>query len=212
MNILLADSGELSVSAISLILRDTFPNCNISICHSWDEVRGWLSLDMPFGSSKKVDLILLEILMPTRNPWYELLEAIVKRFKHVPVCVISDSTDKSHLQKAFEAGAKGYLFKKEGIGKLKTSLSNIHEGKFQYPKQLLQPLYTRKTQSILTLRQQEVLSLVAEGYPNKTIAEKLDLTEYTVKRHVYNICKKLNAKNRVEAINIANVSAMLPKY
>ena len=217
MNILIADQSELNITAMSLILKDIFSGCIVYPCYSWEDVKTKLKLNFPNHQENKVDLVLLEIsiLNQTYNQdngqskWYLLLESIIKKYKHIPVCVISDSLDKTHLQMAFEVGAKGYVLKTETVSTIKDSLLKIHEGKIHYPKQLLQPAYANKVDSVLTLRQQEILGLVAEGYPNKTIATKLGLTEYTVKRHVYNICKKLNAKNRIDAVNKATLNFML---
>ncbi len=217
MDILIADQSELSISAMSFILKDIFSGCLIYTCSNWNDVEKKLNLNHSDTQPIKIDLVILDIFILSQNyhqdceqkKWYELLEGVVRKYKHIPVCIISDSADKPYLQKAFSAGAKGYLLKTESVEKIKKRLLNLHEGKIQYPDQLLQSSDTKKTASTLTLRQQEILKLVAKGYPNKTIAKQLGLTECTVKRHVHNIFKKLDAKNRIDAVNIANLNVML---
>jgi len=207
MNILLADNSELTRRSVSYLLQDTFPTCKVYLCNSWLEIEESLINNQ---ENKLLDMILLEIFMPSHKTWYDTLEEVVRKYKHTPVCIITNSLDKSHIQKAFNAGAKGYLLKKDTIGRLKNGLENVYSGKLQYPEQIWQQnSHLHSHSSVLTIRQQEVLSLVAEGYPNKAIAKKLNLTEHTIKRHVYNICEKLNAKNRMEAVKMAHTRALL---
>ncbi len=205
MNILLADNCELTKKSVSSLLRELFPECKIYTCNNWDEVEKEINSNI-----KNFELILLEIFMPSNKVWYEILEKVVRRYKYTPVCIITNTKEIIHIQKSFEAGAKGYLLKRDKIGIFKENIKKVYHGKLSYPEYIWKrSTYTKTKGSILTTREQEVLSLVDEGDANKAIAKKLNLTEHTVKRHIYNICDKLHAKNRVEAIKIARTRALI---
>jgi len=196
MNILIADNHELSNIGLSVVVKETFPTCHITQCHSWLKLQHKLTL-----YAQRIDWILLDMLMPAQETGYQALENLAKTYPSIPICIVSASLSQTCLKQAFEVGAKGYIPKTEQVQTIKQALKQWSQDKFYYPHQIWQtPSYSGVESDILTQRQQQILSLISEGLQNKMIAEKLNVTENTVKRHVYNICEKLNAKNRMEAV------------
>ena len=196
MNILIADGHELSNIGLSVVVKETFPICHITQCYNWLKLQHELKL-----YSHQVDWILLDIVMPTQEKGYQALENLAKTYQNIPICIVSASLDQNCLKQAFEAGAKGYIPKTGQVQVIKQALQQWAKDKFYYPHQIWEASSHSGVESdILTQRQQQILSLISEGLQNKTIADKLNVSENTVKRHVYNICEKLNAKNRVEAV------------
>ena len=109
---------------------------------------------------------------------------------------------------AVQAGAKGYLLKGAPREDLFNAIRVVHEGG-----SLLQPVVASKllhqlsseqeVPGVMTRRELEVLQLLAQGKPNKEIAEDLVITERTVKFHISAILRKLGAGNRTEAVSLA---------
>jgi DNA-binding NarL/FixJ family response regulator len=112
------------------------------------------------------------------------------------------------------AGAKGYLLKGAPRAELFNAIRVVHTGG-----SLLQPVIASKlihrlahptpTPDALTAREREVLTLIAQGLPNKEIAERLVITERTVKFHASAILSKLGATNRTEAVALARQQNLL---
>jgi len=116
-----------------------------------------------------------------------------------------------HLFRALELGASGYVLKEERAAGVQAAIENYRAGgapmspaiakrvlqSFQKPQRLSE---TRV--ETLTERQNEILHLVANGLLNKEIAERLKLTEGTVKQHIHRIYQKMSVNNRAEAVRL----------
>jgi len=200
MNIMLADNHELFRIGISTILEEMFPHCHITQCDSWVAVEKYL-----LNYSNKFDLILIDIFMLNHKSWHQSLNDMIDIHQDTPVCVLSTHTEQDLLQQAIDTGINGYICKTDDINSIKTAIKKVSHGQVHYPVQLWQQV-TQESHPFLTQRQQEIIRLIESGYSNKLISQKLDLTENTVKRHVYNICERLNAKNRTEAVKLARIS------
>ena len=200
MNILLADDHALFRQGLCMIIETIFPTCYTIQCSCWEEVHQTISFH-------SFDLILLDIFMPKIHNLGEELDRLIQRNPNTPICIISASSEIEHIQTAFQHGAKGYICKTTEPSEMMNALLEISQGNTYFPPQL-QP-FLNKTIPALTLRQQEILKLMANGKSNKLIARQLHLSESTVKRHIYNICQTLNTHNRVEAIEIARQQGLL---
>lgn len=200
MNILLADDHALFRQGLCMIVEEIFLTCCITQCCCWEEVHQTISFH-------SFDLILLDIFMPKKHIWKEELKQLVQQNPDTPICIISASSEIEHIQTAFQLGVKGYICKTTEPSEMMNALLKISQGNIYFPPQL-QP-FSNKIVSILTLRQQEILKLVAKGKSNKLIARQLHLSESTVKRHIYNICQILNTRNRIEAIEAARQQGLL---
>ena len=112
--------------------------------------------------------------------------------------VISGSDSAADMQRAIDAGARGYVSKSVPGEAMVTALREVLAGKSHYgpsvPVQADEPAGGK-----LTLRQLEVLALLCQGQSNKQIARGLDLAEQTIKVHITAIFKSLNVVNRTQA-------------
>jgi len=106
------------------------------------------------------------------------------------------------IQRALEAGARGYMLKSMPPKELVEVIRQVHAGKKRIPPQLAAELAEHVSDDDLTAREIEVLSKIAGGNRNRDIAEKLFITEETVKVHVKHIMDKLGASDRTQAVAI----------
>lgn len=116
--------------------------------------------------------------------------------------------DQGHAAEAWAAGAIGLLFRDTDVERLVAALSAAARGLATLEPELASPVGARSRASTplaeaLTPRELEVLGLLAEGLPNKTIAQRLGVSESTVKFHVNAILGKLGAQSRTEAVTRA---------
>lgn len=199
MAILLADHCSLSKVGLSTVVKEVYPSSHIIDIDNWQDLKEILGRHIA-----RIELIIVEIFMPNNQLWHESIADITKRYPHMPILIITSSYDKSNIQKAMQIGVKGYLLKTTAIHNIKHCIAALLKGKHCYSADLWEAFHTSSPKtSLLTARQQEILDLIIEGFSNKIIAKKLQVTENTVKRHISNIYERLNVKNRVEAVQFA---------
>src|SRR5919199_370048 len=133
----------------------------------------------------------------------------LKRLKeivpHTPILLFSLGVDQQVFQAAFEAGASGYLHSGLMPEQIISAVSLASAGEMVVPKELLKGLVeevTPRDKSALTSRQREILGLVAQGLSNAEIANRLHLSENTIKQHLRHTYKTLKVKNRTEATRL----------
>lgn len=204
MNILLADDHILLQQGLALSIEELFPHSHLQCNASWQEVRQTLNFN-------SFDLALFDIFMPSEQTWEQELEIIREQHPKLAICMISSSSEQIHIETAFKLGAKGYLCKTATIDEIKQALLTVSQGEHYIPSQTWQYSNFNKTLG-LTLRQQEILQLMAQGKSAKTIARELQLSDNTIKRHIATIYQILNVNNRIEAINIARQRGLLGHY
>lgn len=124
---------------------------------------------------------------------------------HIPVLALV--SDEESTDRALEAGAQGVLLRTSGREMILSALLALHHGLLVADPALKPSVFSVRTglpeMGDLTPREHEVLLLVAEGLPNKGIADRLAITEHTVKFHVAALFSKLGAQSRTEAVVIA---------
>jgi len=122
-----------------------------------------------------------------------------------PILVFGPSPDLPLARTALRAGANGFLHAQMPSEQVVRALEVASEGEVVVPRDLLKELTKRETSvdpDVLTPRQREVLELVAEGLSNAQIADRLFLTEFTVKQHLYKAYRLLGVRNRVQATRV----------
>ncbi|EJD6538507.1 two-component system response regulator NarL [Providencia rettgeri] len=153
------------------------------------------------------DLILLDLNMPGMNG-FEVLDDLRSRELSGRIILFTVSNYSEDLINALKRGADGYLLKDMEPEKLIVALKEAASGKMVVSPTLAtvlaESLRDNRTSadhnlSSLTPRETRILNLIAQGLSNKLIANKLQITESTVKVHVKHLLKKLNLKSRVEA-------------
>ena len=157
----------------------------------------------------KPDIILLDINMPKSNG----IEAL-RKFKDMgvksKVIILTIHEDKEYVLKTLKLGANGYMLKDSNADSLVQGIRLVYNGEnYIQPSiaelvngnQALNKLENEEIGKInlLTSREYEVLTLIAEGLNNKDIADRLFISEKTVKNHVSNLFKKLDLNDRTQA-------------
>ena len=167
------------------------------------------------------DIVLMDIQMPFKNG-VEATAAITTLYPAARVIILTTFDYEDYVFEAVKAGAMGYLLKDVPADELASTIRKVHSGEpFIQPKvasKLLiefgrtrggghqapgQAAFSTQPSEELSLRETEVLKLLAAGASNREIAERLVLAEGTVKNHVSNILGKLHAENRTHAANMA---------
>ena len=105
--------------------------------------------------------------------------------------------------RALKAGALGYLLKDGGRKDLLDTIRGVHQGSRRMPREIALDLAEHCSDQALTFREIEVLREVAAGNSNKMVAQRLCVSEDTVKSHMRNIVSKLSANDRTHAVTIA---------
>ena len=158
-------------------------------------------------SALKPDVILLDMMMPRLDGIGAITE-IKKQFPEAKILVLTSFVDDEKVFAALKAGALGYLLKDSSPQELLNAIRNTFNGESSlHPtiaskliRELKQPSADKpKTESPLTEREVEILQFVAKGLTNDEIAEKLVVSERTVRTHVSNILAKLQLANRTQA-------------
>lgn len=152
------------------------------------------------------DVLLLDINMPNMNGLEVLQKMKEKRIK-VKVLVLTIHSEVEYLLKAVDIGVNGYLLKDSESAELKKAITAVVNGENYIQPSLIPVLNAKmidrdkdnvKIES-LTRRELEVLKNLSYGMYNKEIAEKLDISERTVKNHISNIFKKIEVTDRTQA-------------
>jgi DNA-binding NarL/FixJ family response regulator len=155
------------------------------------------------------DICVLDVSMPRMTG----LQATVEIKTHAPeiaVLVLSMYDDERYLFEALQAGAAGYILKQEADTALVNAVRAVARGEPFMTNAAAQSLLREwmaddSTGPVepLTLREREVLKLIAEAYTNKAIGETLHLSEKTVESHRANLMRKLEMRDRVELVRYA---------
>ena len=158
------------------------------------------------AAALKPDVILMDIAMP-RLDGIEAIKQITARQSQVRILVLTSFATDDKVFPAIKAGALGYLLKETKSAELTHAIEQVYRGEPSLDPAIAQrvlyelgrPSEKPPTPDPLTQRELEVLKLVAQGLGNQDIAERLVITEITVRSHVSNILAKLHLANRVQA-------------
>jgi len=147
------------------------------------------------------DITLMDLRLPDKSG-IEALEAVRAEFPAARVIMLTTFEGDVEIQRALEAGAQGYVLKSMPPKDLVEVIRQVHAGKKRIPVQVAARLAEHLSDEALTAREIEVLGQVAGGNRNRDIAEKLFITEETVKVHIKHIMEKLGASDRTQAVAI----------
>lgn len=159
------------------------------------------------NSDELFDLVLLDIMMPKMDGW-ETLKNIRKTpiCKDIPVIMLTAVNEDQKMVTGLRIGADDYIVKPFVLPNLLARIeavlrrSRTTQNKSQKSNVTINQINQFNS---LTRREKDVLLLVTQGENNKSIAEKLVVSEITVKSHLNNIFKKLNVSNRTQAVLLA---------
>jgi len=148
------------------------------------------------------DITLMDLQMPMMSGSDAIL-AIRREFPGARIIVLTTYSGDAQADRAFKAGACGYLLKSMLRKELVETIRAVHAGRKRIPPEIAVELAEHHADDALTEREIDVLRQVASGNANKIIADNLEISEETVKAHMRKILSKLGANDRTHAVAIA---------
>jgi DNA-binding NarL/FixJ family response regulator len=155
------------------------------------------------ASKLRPDVVVMDLAMPLLNGW-EATRQILKALPSAKIVVLSTYDSEEHIQQAIAAGAAAYLIKQTAAADLVKAIREVKKGNAFFSPAIAQRLReqtcrtlteapaTRAPSVELTVREAEVLQLIAEGFANKQIAAELGLSVKTVEKHRQQVMNKLD--------------------
>ena len=214
--ILVADDHPLYREAVVLRLERLLPGCTIIEAGTLAAL-----LERAQAQPAAFDLVLLDFYLPDGEPG-ENIAAVRRALPDTPIVLMSGSASAQEVQRAIGAGLRGFLPKTMPSELFAMAISMVLAGGTYVPAEALQRTgveteaprvpadpASRAPGDILTPRERQVLAQLASGASNKEIGRDLNLAEVTVKLHVRQILRKINARNRSEAAAIAARAGMI---
>jgi DNA-binding NarL/FixJ family response regulator len=188
-------------------LQEALPMYGYDVSVATDGVQALKMMAKIGTKDHSYDLILLDVMMPNMNGW-DTLKSIRsnERTKHVPIIMLTAVNEEQKMVSGLKFGADDYVVKPFVLPNLlarieavlrRSSLQKSEAKSHELPFGSDEPV------EALTLRELEVLTLVAKGSNNQAIADKLFVKEVTVKTHLNSIFKKLKVNNRTQAVLLA---------
>ena len=144
---------------------------------------------------------LMDLRLPDMSG-IDAMIAILSEFPAARIVILTTFAGDVEIQRALEAGARAYVLKSMHTKELVEVIRHVHAGKKRIPAEIAAYLAEHYGDEALTTREIEVLRQVAGGNRNRDIAEKLFITEETVKVHIKHIMEKLGATDRTQAVAI----------
>ena len=156
------------------------------------------------------DVILMDVRMPIMDG-VAATKVIVPAFPNTKILILTTFDDTAYVTQALQNGASGYLLKDTPADELVSAIALIHKGYTQLSPGLAQKLLApppppsqfslsaSQFQTPLTPREEEILSLIASGSNNREIAQRLYISEKTVKNHITNLLSRLGLRDRTQA-------------
>jgi DNA-binding NarL/FixJ family response regulator len=148
------------------------------------------------------DITLMDLRLTGLNG-IDTIKAIRAEFPDARIIVLTTYLGDVQVLRALKAGAMGYLMKATLRRDLLDTIRAVHAGQRRLPPEVATELAQHAMDDALTEREIEVLKQVADGCSNKVVADRLQISEDTVKGHVRSILSKLNASDRTHAVTIA---------
>ncbi|MFJ2702814.1 LuxR C-terminal-related transcriptional regulator [Streptomyces sp. NPDC087428] len=161
------------------------------------------------------DILILDIELPGPDP-HEVLTDVFRNSPDTKVLILSMNDDGAQIRELIGLGASGFLHKSIDYPALRTAIHcvvmNSDQLIIHLPQKSLfvDDWVAQKPAGLISKRELEVLSLLAEGMSNAELAQRLFISVSTVKRHLTNVYRKLGAVSRVDATRRAEAAGLLP--
>jgi DNA-binding NarL/FixJ family response regulator len=152
-------------------------------------------------SEASPNVTLMDLRLPDMSG-IDAMIAIRSEFPGAYVIILTTFDGDVEIRRALRAGARAYLLKSMNPSEMVEIIRQVHQGKKRIVSEIAEQLAQYYADEVLTPREVEVLSQLAGGNRNRDIAEKLFITEETVKVHVKHIMEKLGASDRTQAVAI----------
>ena len=210
IRVLIADDHTIVRSGVRLLLE---AEADIEVVG--EALNGREALNL--AESLQPDVVLMDITMPEMDG-LEATREIKTRFPQINVLVLTMHRSDEYFFEMLKAGASGYILKGAKTSELINAVRVVQQGEvFLYPT-MTQKLvngylelseWDKESGPSLSLREKEILSLLAEGYSNKEIADLLVISPSTVNSHRSNVMDKLGLNNRRELIQYARKRGLI---
>lgn len=148
------------------------------------------------------DVTLMDLRLPDLSG-IDAMTAIRTEYSEARFIVVTTFEGDAEIRRALAAGARGYVLKSMPPADLVDVIRQVHAGKKRVPTEVAAQLAEHMGDDALTAREIDVLSHLAGGNRNRDIAERLFISEETVKVHIKHIMDKLGARDRTQAVAIA---------
>ena len=153
-----------------------------------------------------VDIAILDIEMPIKTG-LEVLEWAKSNHHQLKIVIVTTFKRPGYFERALKAGVDAYVLKERRITDLMATLHTVLAGQKEYSPELMEGILTHPNP--LSSQEQAVLKEVAKGASNQEIADRLFLSNGTIRNYMSAILTKLDAENRTEAANIAQEKGWL---
>jgi DNA-binding NarL/FixJ family response regulator len=199
-----------TASKIQILVVDDHPVLRDGL-RSIIESQGDLKVVAEAGTGKEAiqlfeehvpDITLIDLGLPDING-IDVIKRLHARHPDSRIIVLTTYLGDVQALRALQAGATGYLLKATLRRDLLDTIRAVYAGQRHVQSEVASEIAQHAVDHALTEREIEVLKLIAKGCSNKIVADRLDITEDTVKGHVRNILEKLKANDRTHAVTIA---------
>jgi len=205
--IILADDHQLFREAVRVLLEDESDLAVVGEASTGEEA-------VALTLQHEPDILLLDVAMPDKNG-LTVLEQISAASKAIRtrIILVTGAIEEDELLRALHLGARGVVLKEAGAAELLESIRVVRGGEYFVGRECVSDLVTAlRSRTVgsnaparpqtpdfgLTPRERQIVSAVANAFPNKEIAEKFVISEKTVKHHLTNIFNKVGVSSRLE--------------
>ncbi|WP_448565814.1 response regulator [Thalassotalea ganghwensis] len=170
----------------------------------WIQAQTIAELEQQLTAHQDADLLLLDLNIPGAHGFNTLIH-VRTHYPQIPVVVVSAHEEHDTIAKAMEYGASGFVPKSSPVTLIFLAIEQVLTGNIWTPENFLSDTNTQDSDiaqrvASLTQQQYKILMMFAQGMLNKQIAYDLDVSEATIKAHATAIFRKLNVRNRTQAV------------
>jgi len=199
LKVLIVEDHPIVSDSLFRLVNESFDNV---ICiHAATGSRG-----LSYLNSNHFDIVLLDINLPDISG-IQFCSAAVSRFPGLKIMAVTSLAQRHVVDEAFGAGVKGFVLKTSDIKDITDGIRSVIAGEFYYGKGVRELISNRsagdRADIIVTRRESEILKLIADGFTNQEIAERLFISTTTVDSHRKNLLLKFEAKNSAMLIKAA---------
>jgi len=216
INVILVDDHQVFVQGLEALLSRSD---DINVLNSFNN---GLDLMRFLADGILPNVLFLDIEMGQPNG-VEVAEMVLQQYPSIKIIMLSTYFSDDFVSKLLESGISGYLLKSTGFTELKDAIRNVANGSFSFSPDVMEVIVggykasssigdsnkTEHSSSQLTEREIELIKLIGEELTMKEIADKIYLSEHTVKTHRKNIMAKLDVKNTAGMIKKAFILGLI---
>lgn len=192
--ILIVEDHPIVVEGLQKLIEEKMNSHSCKIANTGEECMSAIHKSLP-------DIILMDINLPDISG-IELCKKVKQRFPEIKILALSSFKEKSYIQKMVESGASGYVLKNANPDEIIVGIQSVLDGNNYFDDEAEKILAEQDNANeiLLTRREKEVLNMIAEGYTNNEIADKLFISVSTVDSHRKNMLMKMDVKNTAALI------------